>query len=180
MLEPEPEVAPLPVVRPELPVASPPLPEVGFGNPQAVRIGMLVALLSFFASALSGPIVLLPLVWLLGAGFLSVYLYRRRTGQSLSPSSGARMGWMTGLFAFIILLVMLTVVVLAISDPGIASKLVEEMRARGADVNAETVLEAFRNPSGIVQIVVVSFVVFTFFPTIGGAIGAKLLSRASR
>ena len=140
----------------------------------------MVAVLSFFASVLSGPVVLLPLVWLLGAGFLSVYLYRRRTGQSLTTTSGARMGWMTGLFAFIILLVLLTTVVLAISDPGIATKLVEEMRARGADVNAETVVEAFRNPAGIVQIVIMSFVVFTLFPTIGGAIGAKLLGIRSR
>src|ERR1019366_2485675 len=115
--------------------------------------------------------------WLLGAGFVSVYMYRRRTGQSLTPSNGARMGWMTGLFAFVILLVLLTTVVVAISDPGIASKLLSEMKARGADVNAEIMLEAFHSPSGIVQIVVVSFVVFTLFPTLGGALGAKLLGR---
>jgi hypothetical protein len=82
----------------------------------AVRIGLLVALLSFFASALSGPVLILPLIWLLAAGFLSVYLYRRRTGFVLSPASGARMGWMTGLFAFLILLVLLTTIVLVVSD----------------------------------------------------------------
>jgi hypothetical protein len=177
MPEPEPEEAPLEIIREEIAKAPPPAREVGFSNPQAVRIGLLVALLSFFASALSGPVVVLPIVWLLGAGFLSVYLYRRRTGQTLTLGSGARMGWMTGLFAFLILLVLLTMIVVAISDPSIASKLLAEMRARGADVNAETMLEAFHSPAGIVQIVVVSFLVFTVFPTLGGALGAKLLGR---
>ncbi len=173
-LEPE-EVKPPARVEP---VKPPPLPEVGFGNPQAVRIGLMVALLSFFASMLSGGIVILPFVWLVGAGFLSVYWYGRRTGQWLTMGSGARMGWMTGLFAFVILLVLLTTLVLAISDPGIASKLIAEMKARGADVTGETVMEAFRSPGGIVQIVLVSFVVFTVFPTLGGALGAKLLRRS--
>lgn len=162
------------------PVLPPPPPDVGFGNPHAVRIGILVALLSFLASALSGPIVALPLVWLVAGGFFSVYLYRRRTGQLLTLGSGARLGWMTGLFAFVILLVMLTTVVLAISDPGIAAQLVDAMRARGADVNAQNMLDAFRSPSGILQIVVAFFVIFTLFPTLGGAIGAKLLSGRSR
>lgn len=179
MPTPEPEEVPVAPVRAQV-VAAPPPIDVSFSNPQAVRIGLLVALLSFFASALSGPVVFLPLVWLLGGGFMSVYLYRRRTGQPLTLRSGARMGWMTGLFAFVILLVLLTTVVLAISDQSIASKLLEEMRARGADVNAETMVEAFRNPSGIIQIVLISFVVFTVFPTVGGAIGAKLLSGRSR
>jgi hypothetical protein len=178
MLQPEPEELPqqLPV-RAE-PVKALPIPEVGFGNPQAVRIGLVVALLSFFASALSGGIVVLPFVWLVGAGFLSVYWYRRRTGQSLSVGSGARMGWMTGLFAFVILLILLIFLVLAVSDPGIASKLMAEMRARGADVSGDTMMEAFRSPGGIMQIVLVSFVVFTLFPTLGGVLGATLLRRS--
>ena len=48
----------------------------------------------------------IPLVWLrlpiafVAAGFLAVYLYSRRTGQMLSLRSGARMGWITGIFSF--------------------------------------------------------------------------------
>ncbi len=180
-VEPEEPVAPpVPVVQIE--PQPPPAPlDVGFRNPVAVRIGLVVALLSFVASALSGPILVLPLFWLLAAGFLSVYLYRRRTGSSLSLRSGARMGWMTGLFAFIILLVMLTTVVVAVSNPSMAAELLSQMRARGADVNAEHMVEAFQNPSGIAEILLVSFVVFTLFPTLGGAIGAKFLTgRPSR
>jgi hypothetical protein len=174
-MEPEEVPPPQPV---EAVKAAPPVLEVGFGNPQAVRIGLVVALLTFFASALSGGIAILPFVWLVGAGFLSVYWYRRRTGQSLTLGSGARMGWMTGLFAFVILLVLLTLLVLAVSDPGIASNMVAMMKARGADVSSDAMMEAFRSPSGIVQIVLVSFVVFTLFPTLGGALGATLLRRS--
>jgi hypothetical protein len=43
------------------------------------------------------PFVRLPLAFL-AAGFLAVYLYSRRTGQTLSIRSGARMGWITGIF----------------------------------------------------------------------------------
>jgi hypothetical protein len=175
----EEETVPAPPVIVAPPV-EPAAPEVGFRNPVAVRIGLLVALLSFFATALSGPVLILPLVWLLGAGFLSVYLYRRRTGLVLSLGSGARMGWMTGLFAFLILLVLLTTIVLVLSDPNMAATLLNELRARGADGNAEQMMEAFQSPGGVTQIVLVSFIVFTLFPTIGGAIGAKFLSGRAR
>ncbi|MBS1877753.1 MAG: zinc ribbon domain-containing protein [Acidobacteria bacterium] len=175
--QPEPEEAPLEPVRAET-VAAPLPADVSFGNPHAVRIGLLVAFLSFFTSVLASPVALLPIVCLLGAGFLSVYLYRRRTGQRLSPRGGARMGWMTGLFAFIMLLVVFTAAVLAISDPEMCSRLVEEMRARGAGANAEAVVEAFRSPSGVFQVVVMFFVIFTLFPALGGLLGAKLLDRS--
>lgn len=176
MPEPEPEEVPIEAIRDELAKAPPP-PPVGFGNPQAVRIGLWVGLLGFFTSVLSAPVVLLPMVCLLGAGFLSVYLYVRRTGQILSLRSGARMGWMTGLFAFVVVLVALTTIVLAVSDPNIASKLVAEVRARGTDINAQAMFEAFHNPWAIVQTVAITFVFFTVLPTLGGALGAKLLGR---
>ncbi len=146
----EPEEVPVP-----LPVPIPPVVDVGFGNPQAVRIGLVVALLSFFAAVLSvqvaGQTVLLPIFSLLGAGFISVFLYGRLTGQALSLRSGARMGWMTGLFAFVILLVLLTTVVLAVSDPSIASRLMDQMKARGTEGSAE-MMEVFHNPAAILEL----------------------------
>ena len=54
----------------------------------------------------------------LAAGFLAVFLYVRRTGQRLSLRSGARMGWITGIFSFTIFTVQLTAGVLAMSDEG--------------------------------------------------------------
>ena len=58
------------------------------------------------------------LVWLLGAGFVSVFFYKRRTGQRLSVRSGARMGWITGVMSFAILAVIMTFALLAINRMG--------------------------------------------------------------
>lgn len=176
---PDPEETPLETVRAEL-AAAPPPPEVGFHNPRAIRIGMLVAVLCLFATVLSGPAAILSVCWLIGGGFFSVYLYRRQTGELLSLRAGARIGWMTGLFAFIITLVLFTTGVLVMSDPNMAAKLVEEMRAQGADANVQSVVDALRSPAGVLLIVVALFVNLTLFPTIGGAIGAKLLAGRSR
>jgi hypothetical protein len=45
------------------------------------------------------------IVTLLAGGFFSVFMYQRRTGFSLSVGSGARMGWITGIFCSVIMLV---------------------------------------------------------------------------
>src|SRR5262249_24476384 len=88
--------APAPAVEP---------PPIGFHNGPAVRIAVRVGSLAFFLSRASGQLALpqaFALVWLLAAGFLSVFLYRRRTGQRLSVRSGAHLGWISGIFGFVI------------------------------------------------------------------------------
>ena len=47
-------------------------------------------------------------IWWLTAGFLAVYIYRRRTGQLLTVDSGLRMGWITGLLGSTITSVVFT------------------------------------------------------------------------
>lgn len=173
-----------PVIEPEEPVSvpvaidEPPAapPEVGFRNPIAVRISLLVGLLGFIATAVSGPFVILPLLWLPAAGFLSVYLYRRRTGFSLALSSGVRMGWMTGLFAFLIALVLFSVAAFGLSDPKVFADAVNQLRARGATADMERALQILRSPALVGLMVLTSFIMFTLLAAIGGAIGAKLLS----
>ena len=48
------------------------------------------------------------ILWSMGAGFMAVWMYRKRTGHSLSVSSGAKLGWITGVFTFVIMTVLLT------------------------------------------------------------------------
>lgn len=178
-LQPEPEAQP--EVAPAPPIALPPQPPpISFRNPLAVKIGLFVALLAFFASALSGQFFLsqfLPLFWMIAAGFFSVYLYGRRTGQSLTLRGGARIGWITGVFAFVIAMVLITMIVVAISDSSVAAALTEQLKARGAEAQASTMIEAFRKPDGIAQILLTFFLICGILPTIGGLLGAKLLSR---
>jgi Na+/proline symporter len=51
-------------------------------------------------------------------GFAAVYLYQRRTHDFLSVRGGLQIGWMTGLFCFLVLMVMLTFVLAIFSALG--------------------------------------------------------------
>jgi hypothetical protein len=88
-----------------------------FQNPVAIRVGFSVA-------SVAALLTMIPLVnygvpvWLLGAGFVSVFFYKRRTGQRLSVRSGARMGWITGVMSFAILAVIMTFALFAINRMG--------------------------------------------------------------
>ena len=72
------------------------------------------------------PFVRLPLAFLL-AGFLAVFLYSRRTGQTLSIRSGARMGWITGIFSFTLVTILFTVIMVAVSNQG---GIVQQLRSQ--------------------------------------------------
>ncbi|MGA2213314.1 MAG: hypothetical protein ABSH31_08575, partial [Bryobacteraceae bacterium] len=91
---------PPPAVIPELQPARFPT-DISFHNGLAVRIGFIAAMgavmISLFPIPL--PFVRLPIAFL-AAGFLAVFLYSRRTGQTLTIRSGVRMGWITGIFSF--------------------------------------------------------------------------------
>jgi lysylphosphatidylglycerol synthetase-like protein (DUF2156 family) len=170
-----PEQTPAPERRSMGPTPAP--PEISFRNPLAVQIALIVSFFTLCVSALSGPLFFLPIFWMLAAGFFSVYLYCRRTGQRLTLLSGARMGWITGLFAFVLIMVLFTVLVVALSDPAVASAFIEQLKSRGSGVDAQQAVRAFRSPAGIAQGLLGFFVVCGVLPTLGGALGAKLLGR---
>ena len=54
----------------------------------------------------------------MAGGFVSVYLYHRRTGDYLSVRGGLQIGWMTGVFCFVVTMVMLTVLLAILSALG--------------------------------------------------------------
>jgi len=149
---------------------------IDFRNAMAVRVGFLTALL---ASLFNAMLVYACPVWLLMAGFLCVYFYQRRTGQVLTVSNGARMGWITGLFSFVIFTVLFTLSFVAQVRSG-------ELLKNLSDVpffqgSADQLRELFADPLYLAFNVLVSlavlFVVFTTLSIAGGALGAKMLSR---
>src|ERR1700683_4561048 len=180
----------MPVVEEPDPPRAPVLPEqqpirfpadIGFHNGLAVRIGFIAAmgavLISLFPIPL--PFVRLPLAFL-AAGFLAVYLYSRRTGQTLSIRSGARMGWITGIFSFTLVSILFTVAIVAISSQGdFAKQLLSQLPAN--DARADMIQQALSNPALILGVVVLYlilfFIIFTALPIIGGALGAKVLEK---
>ena len=175
-------------VEEEAPPAAPPpplppevtLPAIGFHNGPAVRIGLLVGALSILVSMLSGQL-LMPaafLVWLVAAGFLAVFLYRRRTGQRLSMMHGAHLGWLCGVFGFVITMILVTIMVVALSDPNVVASMRDQLKLlprQEADVNK--MLEIIRSPAGIATGLGALFLMFTILPAFGGALGAKLMDR---
>jgi hypothetical protein len=159
-------------------------PEISFHNRVAVRVGFLTAMAAvlLFMAPLPFPFVRLLLAFG-AAGFLAVYVYSRRTGQVLSIRSGARMGWITGIFSFTIITVLFTFVMAAISSQGGLAAFFRQHRdqlaASGAQV--DVFLQAWDDPSalagGIVFLLMMLFFVLTLLPTLGGALGAKMLAK---
>ena len=77
---------------------------VSFSNPVALRVAFLMSLGVMLMTIIQ--VVLSP-VWWLVAGLCAVLLYRRMTGLSLSVKAGARLGSITGVLAFLSLVVII-------------------------------------------------------------------------
>jgi len=155
--------------------------DIGFHNRLAVRMGFIAAVVAVLVSMLPIPLVALrlPLAFI-AAGFLAVYLYSRRTGQVLSLRSGARMGWITGIFSFVLVSVIFTVAMVAVSSQGGLEKQLEAQLSPN-DPRWEMVRQALNSPAIIVAVLILYlmlfFVILTALPMIGGALGAKLLEK---
>ncbi|MDQ6700405.1 MAG: hypothetical protein M3Z36_09485 [Acidobacteriota bacterium] len=150
---------------------------MNFRNPLAVRISLMVA--SFAAMLDAMPFVdLLFVVWSVGAGFLSVVLYRRRTGQTLTIRGGARMGWITGVLTFVIVTVLITIT-FAASGPALANAYREQLgRIAAQDPNYSQVSRLLESPYTLAAFVLFSllfmFFVFAGACMAGGALGARI------
>ncbi len=93
-------------------------------------MGFLAFLCLLVVGQLALPQALI-FVWLAAAGFLAVFLYRRSTGQRLSVMNGARLGWISGIFGFVIVTIILTLFVIALSEPSVVTALREQIKTRG-------------------------------------------------
>ena len=182
LFAPEPEPVQRPIEPPGLPpISKLELPRIGFHNGLAVRVAMLAGILAFFCSIITGQLALpqeFALVWLVAGGFFAVYLYERRTGHRLSVRSGAHLGWICGVFGFVVVTMALAATAVMLSDPSVATAMREQLRTHGIPAaNAEQMITFFHTPAGISSALFVSFVLFTVLPAFGGAVGAKLLDR---
>ena len=155
-------------------------PSVGFGNPQALRAAYLPALLAAFLSQL--PFLnFLCLIWYPGAGFLSVHLYRRRSGNSPTTRDGVKLGWMAGLMSFGI-----TLALGALGNlfPGEQPDLSDILRRQVEqtpmqDEIRRQMLEMIDNPAALATLIVFALLttlaITVGLTMMGGALGAKVL-----
>jgi hypothetical protein len=175
---PEPEVEfappPLPLPVPEMPPA-----DISFRNRLAVRAALFAGSVCLVASMLIGQLPGLQVVAMLApaaSGFLAVHLYRRRTGEKLSLSNGARLGWISGLFGFVIITVLFTIFSVMLAQPELADAVREQASQRNRPEMVQ-VMEEFRSPAAIVKTLAATFLLFSLLPAFGGTLGAKLLNR---
>jgi len=154
---------------------------INFRNGQAVRIGLQAGTLAFVCLVLFGQLPLpqaFTLIWLVAGGFLAVFLYKRRTGQKITMMNGAQLGWICGVFGFVIVTIMLTIAAVTFTEPSTVSAMRDQLKTRGVpDASVNQMIEMFQSPAGIIVVLAVSFVIFTVLPAFGGAVGAKVLDR---
>jgi hypothetical protein len=175
----EPESAPAPPPIPAIVAKAVEPPAIGFHNGPAVRIALSMGFLAFLCMMVVGRLPApqaLSFVCLSAAGFLAVFFYRRTTGQRLSVVNGARLGWISGIFGFAIVTIILTIMAIALSEPSVVAQLREQAKTSDA-ATLEKIIQALHNPADLTSIVGLTFLLFTILPAFGGAVGAKLLDR---
>ena len=147
--------------------------------PGAVVAGALLAAASVIPFAA-------PLLLMLAAGGFSVFFYTRRSQTRLTPKAAARVGAMSGLVGFILL-----VVALALTFAASGGKLVEMLRQAMVErmgpnppPQAQEVMEKLLTPGGMATMIAVGLLVFLVILLLvsaaGGAIAGSLLGRRKR
>jgi len=157
--------------------------EVSFSSPLAVRVGFLTASLVqlvVMLIAMIHAVPLLPFV-LAAGGAYAVVLFCRRSGRTLSITEGARMGWISGVFGFVISTVLSTAGLVA-SGRGIVNLLEENLKTARLDSDTTAkAMELIRDPQILVVFIVLmllfNFLLVAVVSSLGGALGARLTRR---
>jgi hypothetical protein len=160
--------------------SSTPASRISFKNTHAVIASLLCAaggmigfpLFSLYAAPLFP-------FFLCAVGFVAVRVYRARSAEFLSTGAGARLGWMTGFWLFVVVAIMLAVVSIFVAS---------EEGWRQMQIAWERVPQAARllqlsQREFLMQLLWTlpfSFFLLTMLPGLGGILGAKFLARRPR
>ncbi len=172
-------VEPVEVFAPPQPplVEAVPLQALSFRNPVALRVGLLAAGLLCLMMMIPG-VNYGAVVWWLGAGYLSVWIYKRRTGQRLNVRSGARMGWITGVISCALLTLLFAFFLLAIRQMGGLDAIKHGLKDFAFQQGSvDEALKMLQDPSRMLRSLIATFIMLTLTCTAGGALGAKMLGK---
>jgi hypothetical protein len=155
----------------------PPTSGISFKNSRAVLISILVAAGTLVALVAIGLLLppLFPLV-LCGAGFVAARLYSGRSSQPLSTAAGARLGWMTGLWLFVVVALLCAMAAISVASP----EGWEQAKSLWAQLPQASKLLTLSQHEFFVQLLVALpffFFLMTLLPGLGGILGAKLSRR---
>jgi hypothetical protein len=164
----------------------PPEP-IDLRNRLAVQIAFFVAVFEFPLVSFAGifpvhPLVLSAMVLALG-GFFAVFLYQQRAQCRLGALNGFRLGWISGLLLFLLLLVFgaLQFAFFSFSGGNLMAQLEQVMTASGAAAMPPEQQQVLREVFGdwsklFIVLLVALFLLFLFLTAcagVGGALGAR-------
>ncbi|HXR76598.1 MAG TPA: hypothetical protein VN737_11535 [Bryobacteraceae bacterium] len=174
-------------------VEPPPIPQpppavqarIDFGNRRAVMVSIVIAMLTlllFTMCAVTIPfaagILLLPLFCL--AGFGAAYFYIRQTGEKISPQGGARLGFMTALWAFLVVVLLSVLLAVLVSNPGLRGELLSIASANSNPATQE-LAKLLNDPRKFILLLMgqllVYFCLFTFPSMLGGMLGVRFQAK---
>ncbi len=180
VIEPEVPAAAAALVPDELMRPPAPAPPVSFTNSVAVRVGFLTASIS--SILIETPVLgLLFMVWSALAGYFSVVLYRKRTGEKLSVREGAKLGWITGILNSLIVMVFFTLNVVIMNSEPITQYHEKLKELRAADPNSYAAIgSVIESPYFIAGTLLILFFLFVAILTVFGITGGALSARMAR
>jgi hypothetical protein len=150
--------------------------------PAAALAGLIAAFLMVIPMGVFG-------LGMVAAGAISVLLYRRRNPfTDLTPRLGARLGALSGALGFGIFAIFISIQMVLFSSGGqLRAALldaVQQSAARNSDPQAQQIFEYFKTPQGLALMMgvglLVMFIAFLVFSSVGGALAAALLRRKER
>ncbi|MGA2344521.1 MAG: hypothetical protein ABSF93_00865 [Candidatus Sulfotelmatobacter sp.] len=133
--------------------------------------------------------LMVPLIAVLGAGFLAVAFYRRNNpGVMVGAGAGARLGALCGFLCSLITGVLGAMRVVVLHEGNEIRKFVLDMvrqtAARYPDPQLQPNFEWMRSPDGVmfmtVFLVIVSALAIVLLGTLGGVLGSAVLGRRDR
>ncbi len=157
--------------------ASPQLAGITFRNSRAVTISAGVAAAAFFGSGIAGMIS--PLLWpliLLAAGFAAAGIYQGRSPEPLSSAAGARLGWMTGLWLFLVITIAGIMVSLYLTSSA-GAEVMKQLKAM-PQFSQLTIGDTRQLLNSMLLSAVPTFFMVTVIPGLGGLLGARFWTRS--
>jgi hypothetical protein len=191
--QPEPEPVQSAPDRVVLSVVEPAAAPIEMRNRIAIRSALVAAALSqvllnllpvlSFIPALGGFLIVVGFfVLIVGGGWYASFLFERRSGEPASPRSGARLGWMCGVFSFVISTIFFSLSALALVNSGAAQEANRKnATAMGlpADV-MDQMMAMLKNPAALVLLLVFLFILLTIVSSLGGMLHGYSASRRTR
>lgn len=165
----EPQIARQVTAEPAVAAGVAPLP-ISFRNPIALRVAFLMCIGIMLVQVIPGAQILF-VVWFVAGGWGGVLIYRRLTGVTLTVSSGARLGALTGIMTFLSLAAILA------SYMSVSSQEFFDMLVKQNPQVAPALKEPVELAGAAIVFLMILFAMVVGTCAAGGALGARQAGR---